>query len=115
MKGYDVSHPGTDIVLFEPDHRDPELFSANTFAYSGRRGLAEHAYQRTRADLRSRRSVLGAMLQRHGLGLDHAALDDMRRRLVKGGRPRRGTRVARSLQRLDEVLNDLTRTLKAMP
>jgi NTE family protein len=114
MKGYDVSHPGTDIVLFEPDHRDPELFSANTFAYSGRRGLAEHAYQRTRADLRSRRSVLGAMLQRHGLDLDHAALDDTRRHLVKGGKPRRGTRVARNLHRLDEVLNDLTRTLKSM-
>jgi NTE family protein len=55
MKGYESSHPGTDILLFEPDQRDPEMFLANTFAYSQRRLLAEHAYQQTRADLRSRR------------------------------------------------------------
>jgi NTE family protein len=77
MKGYESSHPGTDILLFEPDHRDPEMFLANTFGYSQRRLLAEHAYQRTRADLRSRRShVLGTTLARHGLALDDAVLDD---------------------------------------
>jgi hypothetical protein len=37
MKGYEASHPGTDILLFEPDQRDPEMFLANTFAYSQRR------------------------------------------------------------------------------
>ena len=57
MKGYEGSHPHTDIELFEPDHRDPEMFLANTFGYAQRRALAEHAYQRTRADLRSRRST----------------------------------------------------------
>jgi hypothetical protein len=45
MKGYENSHPHTDILLFEPDHRDPEMFLANTFGYSQRRSLAEHAYQ----------------------------------------------------------------------
>lgn len=111
MKGYDASHPGTDIVLFEPDHRDPVMFLANTFAYSQRRLLAEHAYQHTRADLRSRRSVLGAMLARHGLVLDDAALDDHRRTLVKRQRPRVGTRASRALKRLDEVLKDLDKAL----
>jgi hypothetical protein len=111
MKGYDDSHPDTDIVLFEPDHRDPEMFLANTFAYSQRRLLAEHAYQHTRADLRSRRSVLGATLARHGLTLDDAALDDHRRTLVKRQRPRAGTRAARALRRLDEVLKDLDKAL----
>jgi len=43
MKGYDTSHPGTDVLLFEPDHRDPAMFLANTFGYSQRRRLAEHA------------------------------------------------------------------------
>ena len=111
MKGYDASHPGTDIVLLEPDHRDPEMFLANTFAYSQRRLLAEHAYQHTRADLRSRRSVLGATLARHGLRLDDAALDDHRRTLVKRQRPRSGGRAARALKRLDEVLKDLDKAL----
>jgi NTE family protein len=119
MKGYESSHPGTDIVLFEPSHRDPELFFANTFAYSQRRAIAEHAYQRTRADLRSRRSVLGQQLLRHGLALNNPVLDDSQRRLVcRRKAPRRakalgGNDAARALRRLDEVLDDLGRALAA--
>lgn len=116
LKGYEASHPDTDILLFEPDHRDPEMFLANTFGYSQRRVLAEHAYQHTRADLRSRRSVLRATLARHGLVLDEAVLDDPQRTLLR--RRRRtshlaGSRAGRTLQRLDEVLNDLQRALDA--
>jgi predicted acylesterase/phospholipase RssA len=55
LKRYESTHADTDIVLFEPDHHDPEMFLANTFGYSQRRLLAEHAYAHTRADLRSRR------------------------------------------------------------
>ena len=108
LKGYAQSHPGTDIVLFEPDHRDPEMFLANTFSVSQRRVLAEHAYQRTRAMLRSRRSTLGRQLARHGIAIDRAVLDDSERRLVtRRRRLLHGTRTARALQRLDETLTDL--------
>jgi predicted acylesterase/phospholipase RssA len=110
LKGYETSHPDTDFLLFEPDHRDPEMFLANTFGYAQRRWLAEHAYQRTRADLRSRRSSLRSMLARHGLGLDDAVLDDPRRTLV-GKHPPVKNRTARVLRRLDEVLDDLERAL----
>ena len=110
MKGYETSHPDTDIVLFEPDRLDPEMFFANVFSYANRRALAEHAYQHTRADLRSRRGSLGPVLKRHGLALNDAVLDDPRRVLI--GRHRlHGSRAARTLQRLDEVLSDLERTL----
>ena len=114
MKGYETSHPGTDVLLFEPDHRDPAMFLANTFGYSQRRRLAEHAYQRTRADLRSRRSVLQAQLRRHGLALDDAVLDDTARTLLGRHRPLR-SRMARTLRRLDEVLDDLEQALPAQP
>jgi predicted acylesterase/phospholipase RssA len=110
MKGYEGSHPHTDIELFEPDHRDPEMFLANTFGYAQRRALAEHAYQRTRADLRSRRSTLALTLARHGITLNNAVLDDNHRTLVGRKRHLR-TRSARALQRLDEVLNDLDAAL----
>ena len=113
MKGYETSHPGTDILLFEPDHRDPALFLANTFGYRQRRRLAEHAYQRTRADLRSRRGELGARLARHGLTLDDAVLDQERRTLLKLRRARPATRSARTLRRLDEVLDDLQAQLQS--
>jgi hypothetical protein len=86
------------------------MFLANTFGYSQRRSLAEHAYQKTRADLRSRRSTLAAKLARHGVTLNDAVLDDPHRHLVGRLRPRK-TRAARTLKRLDEVLNDLDRAL----
>ncbi|MDP1533288.1 MAG: hypothetical protein Q8L92_06865, partial [Rubrivivax sp.] len=110
MKGYRNSHPGTDFLLFEPDARDPAMFLANTFGYSQRRRLAEHAYQRTRADLRSRRGEISRQLARHGLSLNAALLDDPRRSLL-GRQPRAGGRAARTLQRLDEVLDDLSQAL----
>ena len=115
MQGYDSSHPGTDMLLFEPDHRDPAMFLANTFGYGQRRRLAEHAYQRTRADLRSRRGTLSATLARHALVLDDAVLDDSHRTLIKQRRPATGTRAARALRRLDEVLDDLQHRLAAQP
>lgn len=113
MKGYEGSHPGTDVLLFEPDHRDPEMFLANTFGYAQRRFIAEHAYQRTRADLRSRRSTLRKQLARHGIAIDDAALDD-RRHLVRRRTASHVGRAAGALHRLDEVLNDLEQTLSAL-
>lgn len=116
LKGYDSSHPHTDIVLFEPDQRDPEMFLANIFSYSQRRQLAEHAYRKTREDLRSRRSQLAAVLARHGLVLNEAVLDDPRRRLLASSGlagPSRRNGLARPLQRLEEVLDDLEQTLSA--
>jgi predicted acylesterase/phospholipase RssA len=114
LKGYAASHPGADLLLFEPDHRDPAMFLANVFAYGQRRALAEHAYQATRADLRKRRSTLRPVLARHGLALDEAMLDDPSRRLLP--RHRRGTvaprtAAAQAMRHLDEVLDDLERAL----
>ena len=116
LLGYRISHPDTDILLFEPDHRDPELFLANSFDYSQRQQLAEHAYQSTRAHLRSQRSAIAATLAQHGLGLDDAALDDVQRRLLPKRRASRSatlrsTPASRAVQRLEEVLNDLQRAL----
>ncbi len=107
LRGYGHSHPGTDILLLEPDQRDPEMFLANLFAYGQRRLLAEHAYQQTRADLRQRRGRLGATLARHGLALDHAVLDDPSRELIRRRSPRRGGALWQATQRLDRVLHEL--------
>ena len=107
MKGYETSHPGADIVLFEPDHHDPQLFLANIFSVSQRARLAEHAYQSTRRRLRSQRSHLRQRLQRHGLALDDGALDDPARVLVAA--PLRASQHA--LRRLEDVLADLEQVL----
>jgi predicted acylesterase/phospholipase RssA len=109
LKGYERSHPGTDVLLFEPDQRDPTLFLANTFGYAQRRALAEHAYQRMRADLRQRRAELAPRLARHGLRLDDAVLDEAGRHLLKP--LRRIGRAPRALGRLNDVLDELEHAL----
>jgi hypothetical protein len=105
MKHYASQYPDTDIVLIEPDHRDPELYLANTFSYSQRRHLAEHAYQQTRALLRSEATGLSAKLRWHGIRLNHAALEDSKRRLTQPDKA--ATRIGRSIASLQRSLNDL--------
>jgi predicted acylesterase/phospholipase RssA len=117
MTGYGLSHPHVDIALFEPDHRDPEMFGANTFSYSARRQLAEHAYQSTRKNLRTRRRALHELFEPHGIGLDDAVLDDGSRRLVTYA-PRVAARHAAgrlggALRRLGGVLDELESSLAA--
>ena len=106
MKGYERSHPNTTIVLFEPDQRDPAMFLANTFSYSQRRVLAEHAYQQTRQMLRARRGALAAQLAPHGVQINAAVLDQPRRKLLSPA-PTSRRNAGQALRRLEEVLDDL--------
>ena len=118
MAGYGLSHQDVDIALFEPDHRDPEMFGANTFSYSARRQLAEHAYQSTRKNLRTRRRALHAMFEPHGIAIADKVLDDPTRRLVTYA-PRltpawhdaAPDRLGGALRRLGGVLDELQSSL----
>lgn len=107
MKTYERQFPSTDILLVEPDQRDPEMYLANTFSYSQRARLAEHAYQQTRHMLRSRRSALEAKLEKHGIGLNDAVLNDPTRHLVM--KPRAAGLMGQAIQKLEETLEDLER------
>ncbi len=111
LKAYEHTYPNTDIVLIEPNHRDPELYLANTFSYSQRRHLAEHAYQQTRHMLRSRQTGLSTKLGYHGITLNHAALDDTRRHLCPPRSP--PTRVGQSLTRLHGLMDNLQQVVNA--
>lgn len=105
MKHYQQAYPDTDLILIEPDHRDPEMYLANTFSYAKRRQLAEHAYQQTRQLLRSRKTGMSAKLARHGIDLDMDALNDTKRQLAHPlPAP---TRVGQALMNLQEVMDDL--------
>ena len=82
MERYRHLYPDADIVLIEPRQDDREMFFVNTFSYSDRRRLCEHAYQQTRADLLRRAGVLKPILSRHGLILDESVLSDQSRTLM---------------------------------
>ena len=110
MKHYAHSYPHTDIVLLEPDHRDTAMFLANTFSYRQRRQMAEHAYQSTRHMLRSRKTTLATQLARHGIRLNIALLNDLKRQLV-APLPA-ATRVGRAISSLEEIMNDLSHAVK---
>jgi predicted acylesterase/phospholipase RssA len=101
MRTYKRSYPNTDVLLFEPDRSDDELFFKNVFRYADRKRLAEHAYQRTRRDLLASADELRRILDRHGLRLRVDVLED-RSRTFHGAvraRERRQQPVTGSLHR----------------
>lgn len=82
MARYELEYPDADIVLFEPDHGDGDMFFTNLFSYASRQRLCEHAYQQTRRALLARREELEPKLARHGMRLRMEALQDPARQLV---------------------------------
>jgi predicted acylesterase/phospholipase RssA len=98
LKGYELTHPETAIVLFEPDPRDAELFMANTFSYRQRRHLAEHAYQATRELLRERAATLRPQFARAGLALREDVLANREARLLPAPGETRMEQALRSLR-----------------
>ncbi len=111
MKHYERSYPNTDIILIEPDQRDPEMYLANTFSYSQRLALAEHAYQQTRHMLRSNKTMLSRKLGKHGISINTGVLNDSKRQLVQPLPPT--SRIGRAIVNLQEVMNDLESALPA--
>lgn len=105
MKAYGRSHPGTDIVLLEPDPADPAMFFAGTFGYAHRRRLANHAYRLTLAQLAARADRLRAPLARAGLALDPTVIGDPTRALDADAPP--SPSLGAQLRRLDATLDRL--------
>jgi len=109
---YATDFPQSSILLVEPNRSDEKLFFTNMFSYSSRNELAEHAYQVTRAELRDRADDLEKFLapydmrpDRQALGATSSLAESLRRE-----RPYlapMGNSLARSLDRLDRVLEEL--------
>jgi len=112
MQRYKREFRDADVVLFEPNKHDAEMFFTNMFSYASRRRLAEHAYQKTRKELFARRHALAPVLARHGVALRLDVLTDPDRHLVRGMRRRRLlSRATETTARLGESLDDLDRWL----
>jgi predicted acylesterase/phospholipase RssA len=116
MERYKTAYPDTDIVLFEPNRSDADMFFTNLFSYGSRRRLCEHAYQKTRHELWARRHELGPRLAAHGIEIDVGVLRDEKLTLVKSirrqGEPLLELDSASAARQLTHTLDDLERYLR---
>lgn len=111
LEKYRTQYPETDLVLFEPDPDDAEMFFTNIFSYHSRTQLTEHAYRATLEDLRRRRVELAPILARHGIRLRDEILDE-RTRTVATGLGVRPPRMTRPTAQLRRALDDLAHLLQ---
>jgi hypothetical protein len=118
MERYKVAYPDAEIVLFQPNRSDADMFFTNLFSYASRRRLCEHAYQKTRQELWERRHDLGPRLARHGITIDTTVLRDSSLTLVKSVRRKRAAWLdldsASATRELAHTLDDLERYLRAV-
>jgi predicted acylesterase/phospholipase RssA len=110
FKSYKQRYPHTDVLLFEPDPGDGELFFQNVFRYADRRRLAEHSYRRTRHDLLQQAAGLEPLLRRHGITLRRDVLEDHRRTFLRAVQERKRRQLPvtgalhRALDRLEQAV-----------
>ncbi|MET0344693.1 MAG: patatin-like phospholipase family protein, partial [Casimicrobiaceae bacterium] len=92
MEKYGRQYPGADILLFEPDREDADMFFARIFSYRQRKRLCALAFAATRDKLRARAVDLAPKLARHGIALNAERLADP----TRGARPPYAARRASS-------------------
>jgi NTE family protein len=112
MEKYHRQYPHADILLFEPDREDADMFFANIFSYTHRASLCEAAYRNTRQRLLAQRDTLVPLLARHGIGLDFDKLRETHRPIghaLSDPRP-----LFIDTPNLKTVANALSRTLDAL-
>jgi predicted acylesterase/phospholipase RssA len=115
---YKERYKGSDVILLEPRRDDYRMFFTNIFSFSQRRAVCEHAYRRTRRNLRARRKEIEPILESHGLSLRHDVLEDPTRQVwsLLENYPSKSQTTSASaptalatVERLDRVLTRLER------
>ena len=121
MDKYRQQYPDADVLLFEPDREDADMFFASIFSYSQRKRLCAAAYQKTRQNLAERAVALLPQLAHHGITLRTDRIADPARKVVDAltdprplnfGRGRRKS-VRQSTRDLAHTLDHLERWLAA--
>lgn len=111
MAAYETRYPHADVLLFEPEPDEYQMFFTNVFSFSSRRRVCELAYQATRRDLWRRRRTLGPLLARHGIRLRLDVLRDRERDLWAEVGLTRAGRALPVTRKLDRALAALEQSL----
>ncbi len=122
MEKYRTQYPDADVVLFEPDREDADMFFANIFSYAQRKRLCAAAFEKTRQTLAARAGSIAPVLSRHGITLRLDRLADTKRRVTHALTDPRpllhdfANRSARQTVRdLGHTLDQLERAMNADP
>ena len=120
MEKYARQYPNADVLLFEPDRENADMFYASIFSYAQRRRLCGLAFATTRQNLRARAAALAPIWARHGIELRAARLTDTSRSVMDAlddpRPPRSSTRrrtVRHTARELSYALDHLERFLAA--
>jgi NTE family protein len=120
MEKYARQYPNADVLLFEPDRENAEMFFASIFSYAQRRRLCSLAFATTRHNLRARAGALSPLWARHGITLRVDRLADSSRCITDAlddPRPLRSSTRRRTIRRttreLSHTLDHLERLLTA--
>ncbi|HEY2817458.1 MAG TPA: patatin-like phospholipase family protein [Casimicrobiaceae bacterium] len=120
MEKYAREYPDADVVLFEPDRENADMFFASIFSYAQRRRLCALAFVTTRQNLRNRAAGLAPKLAAHGLRIRTDRLRDAGRDVTDAltdPRPLKSSRRRPSMRRtareLAHALDHLERFLAA--
>jgi hypothetical protein len=112
MEKYRTQYPGADVVLFEPDREDAQMFFANLFSYRQRKRICALAYTKTRRALVSRADRLAPVFAKHGIAIREDRLRDVHRHVSDAVRDPRPVRADASRARtVRGTARDLERTL----
>jgi len=112
MDKYLRQYPDADVLLFEPDREDADMFFASIFSYAQRKHLCAAAYRKTRENLRARGPALASRLARHGVALRADRLADETRTIDDALTDPRPLNVGRSRRRrVGQTTRDLAYTL----
>jgi NTE family protein len=114
---YDIEYKDADVILFEPDRDDADMFFTNMFSYADRKQLSEKAYRKTREELLRRAEKLAPKLARHGVSINRSVLTDPHRSLARRMgqlKRRRARNMGLTALRLSDTLDDLARALKRL-
>jgi predicted acylesterase/phospholipase RssA len=120
MENYHRQYPDAQILLFEPDRQDADMFLANILSYRQRKRLCALAFATTRQRLRLRAPAIAPVLRAHGITLRTDRLDDATRDItaaVLDPRPLRPdvrrTSVRETKRELRHTLDQLERAMAA--
>ena len=112
MDNYRHQYPLADVILFEPDREDADMFFASIFSYTQRQRLCAAAFSTTRQNLAARSATLAPQLARHGVTLRLDRLQDPTRKLTHALTDPRPLHVEqRQHRQVRQTVRDLAHTL----